>query len=87
MLAHLRAKPGGDRVRARAGATWPRRPLVAAGRFAVVFCAYNTFFNLDTAGGPGACLAWAAAALAPGGRLAIEAFVPTERRRARRAGR
>ncbi len=77
MLAHLRAKPGGDRIRIVL-ADMAAPPLVAPGRFAVVFCAYNTFFNLDTPDAQRACLAWVAGALAPGGRLAIEAFVPND---------
>jgi SAM-dependent methyltransferase len=77
MLRHLRAKPGGDRIRAVL-ADMAAPALAADGRFAVVFCAYNTFFNLATADTQGACLAWVATALAPGGHLAIEAFVPTD---------
>lgn len=77
MLAHLRAKPGGDNVRIVL-ADMAAPPLVSPGRFAVVFCAYNTFFNLDTREAQQACLAWVAGALAPGGRLAIEAFVPND---------
>ena len=77
MLRHLRAKPGGDRVRVVL-ADMAAPALAADGRFAVVFCAYNTFFNLDTPDAQRACLAWVARALAPDGRLAIEAFVPTD---------
>lgn len=77
MLARLRAKPGGTSVRVVL-ADMAAPALVAPGRFAVVFCAYNTFFNLDTPEAQRRCLAWAATALAPGGRLAIEAFVPTD---------
>ncbi|HEY5887456.1 MAG TPA: class I SAM-dependent methyltransferase [Acidimicrobiales bacterium] len=77
MLAHLRAKPGAGGV--RLVQTDMAAPALAAdGRFAVVFCAYNTFFNLHGPGDPASCLAWSAAALAPDGRLAIEAFVPSE---------
>ena len=77
MLRRLRAKPGGDRIRLVL-ADMAAPALAADGRFAVVFCAYNTFFNLATPAAQGACLAWGARALAPDGRLAIEAFVPTD---------
>lgn len=77
MLRLLRAKAGGDRIRVVL-ADMAAPALTADGRFAVVFCAYNTFFNLDTPDTQAACLAWVARALAPGGRLAIEAFVPTD---------
>ena len=75
MLARLRAKAGGLDVRV-AQADMAALPLRALPRFAVVFCAYNTFFNLQTAEAQSACLRAGAALLAPGGRLAIEAFVP-----------
>jgi SAM-dependent methyltransferase len=77
MLSRLRAKPGGADVRVAQGdmALLPLRP---GPRFAAVFCAYNTFFNLPDADAQGRSLAAVAALLAPGGRLAIEAFVPAE---------
>ena len=77
MLAHLRAKPGAERVRV-VQADMAAPALVADGRFAVVFCAYNTFFNLHLPDDQASCLAWSTTALAPEGRLAIEAFVPSE---------
>jgi SAM-dependent methyltransferase len=77
MLAHLRAKPGAERVRV-VQADMAAPALVADGRFAVVFCAYNTFFNLHRPGDQASCLAWSTTALTPEGRLAIEAFVPSE---------
>jgi SAM-dependent methyltransferase len=77
MLARLRAKdPGGSVQVVRADMAAP--PVRALPRFAVVFCAYNTFFNLQTEAAQLACLRSSAAALAPGGRVAIEAFVPIE---------
>ena len=75
MLAQLRAKPGGSRLRA-VRSDMGALPLRAFPRFAVVFCAYNTFFNLQTAEAQVACLRSCAAVLRPGGRLAVEAFVP-----------
>lgn len=77
MVHRLRVKAGGGRIRVVL-ADMAAPALAADGRFAVVFCAYNTFFNLDTPDAQAACLAWVARALAPGGRLAIEAFVPTD---------
>ena len=77
MLAHLRANRGANRVRV-VQADMAAPALVADGRFAVVFCAYNTFFNLHLPGDQASCLAWSTTALTPEGRLAIEAFVPSE---------
>ncbi len=77
MLTRLRAKPGGPALRL-VQADMAAPALAATGRFAVVFCAYNTFFNLLTAEAQQACVTWSARALADGGRLAIEAFVPTD---------
>ncbi|HEX8804292.1 MAG TPA: hypothetical protein VF743_08860, partial [Acidimicrobiales bacterium] len=48
----------------------------AAPAFAVVLCAFNTFFNLTSTDDQGRCLAAVAGRLAPGGRLVVEAFVP-----------
>ena len=77
MLARLRVKPGADGLRI-VQADMAAPPLAATGRFAVVFCAFNTFFNLHVPGDQASCLAWSARALAPDGRLAIEVFVPSE---------
>jgi SAM-dependent methyltransferase len=75
MLRRLHAKPGGDSVRSVIGdmAAPPFRP---GPRFAVVLIAYNTLFNLVTSGAQRECLAAAAALLARGGRVVVEAFVP-----------
>lgn len=59
---------------ADAGAT--RLGSDAEGAFRLVFAAYNTFFNLDTELAQRRCLEQCARLLAPGGGLAIEAFVP-----------
>lgn len=53
-------------------------PPVGDSRFAVVLIAYNTLFNLVTVEAQRTCLANAAARLAPGGCLVVEAFVPDE---------
>lgn len=77
MLARLRAKAGGAALHVvRADMAAPA--LRPGPRFAVVFCAYNTFFNLDTEARQAACLRGAAELLAEGGRVVIEAFVPAE---------
>jgi len=46
------------------------------GRFAVVLMAYNTLFNLLHEDEQRACMAAAAARLAPGGHLIVDCFVP-----------
>lgn len=72
MLARLRAKPGGDRVRVVKG------DMVAApveGRFAVVVVAFNTLFALPTQDEQLACFRKAASLLEPEGRLLVETFV------------
>jgi len=48
------------------------------GPFALAFVAYNSLFNLTSAESQQACFAAVAARLAPGGRFAVEAFVPDE---------
>ena len=75
MLAALRAKPGGDTVRAVLGdmACPPLRP--GAG-FSVILCAFNSLFNLPDAAEQQRCLQAAAALLAPGGRLVVETSLP-----------
>ena len=73
MVAKLKAKPGGERLKVR---------LVDFGReqlgegFTLVFVAFNTFFNLADQSSQVACFANVASALAPGGRFVMEAFVP-----------
>ena len=74
MLERLAAKPGGERVTAVLGDM--ADPPVGDATYAVVFVAYNTLFNLVGDGEQQRCLASAAARLAPGGSVAVEAFVP-----------
>jgi SAM-dependent methyltransferase len=76
MLEHLAAKPGGGQVAAVLGDM--ADPPVGDAAFAVVFVAYNTLFNLVADGAQQRCLASAAALLAPGGAVVVEAFVPDE---------
>lgn len=48
------------------------------GPFAVVFAAFNTFFNLTTEDDQRSCLACAARHLVPGGHLVLECFLPSD---------
>ena len=75
MVAHLRAKPGGDELDvtiadAADAAHFPRGP------FDAVIAAFNLIFNLADRTAQSTCLANAAASLHPGGLLVLEAFVP-----------
>ena len=73
MVERLRAKPGAEAVHAVVG-DMAELALPGAPPFAVVLCAFNTFFNLTTAEAQQRCLARVADALAPGGSLVLEAF-------------
>ena len=73
MLERLAAKPGADRVEAVHADMVDGLP---EGPFALVFVAYNTFFNLRTAARQQDCFRAVAERLAPGGVFVIEAFVP-----------
>ncbi|MFN0091348.1 MAG: class I SAM-dependent methyltransferase [Acidimicrobiales bacterium] len=79
MLARLAAKPGAERVRARLG-DMAAFDLRADGPFAVVFAAFNTFFNLTSRAAQERCLRLVHEHLAPGGRLALECFAPADLR-------
>ncbi len=74
MLAHLAAKPGGEQVEAVLGDM--AAPPLGDRRFAVVFVAYNTLFNLIDPADQQRCLADAATRLSPAGSVVVEAFVP-----------
>jgi len=93
MLARLRRKPGAERltlveadmsdfevpapttapITDEAG---PADPAPEA--FGLVFVAFNTFFNVASAEGQQACMRAVARHLRPGGRFALECFVPAE---------
>ncbi|QYG94569.1 class I SAM-dependent methyltransferase [Iamia sp. SCSIO 61187] len=75
MFDRLAAKPGGSRVTAVVGDMAGPLP---DGPFDLVVVARNTFFNLTTEAAQRACLREVARVLAPGGRLVLEAFVPTD---------
>ncbi len=53
-------------------------PSVCDRRFAVVVCACSSLLNLPDVGSIRRCIAGAAAVLAPGGALVLEAVVPTD---------
>jgi SAM-dependent methyltransferase len=77
MLARLRAKPDGARVRTvvddMAALAAPDLPTGGVG---VVLCAFNTLFNLTDSDVQRRCLARVAELLAPEGVVVLEAFVP-----------
>jgi SAM-dependent methyltransferase len=73
MLAHLRRKPGAERIEAIAGDMAATR---IDGDFSLVYLVFNTIFNLTTQDGQVACFENAAAHLSSGGRFVIEARVP-----------
>ncbi|MGI8756378.1 MAG: class I SAM-dependent methyltransferase [Acidimicrobiales bacterium] len=78
MLERMAAKPGGAEVEALVGDM--AAPPLGDRRFAVVFVAYNTLFNLIDPADQARCLADAAARLRPGGSILVEAFVPEPER-------
>lgn len=86
MFEQLAAKPGAAGVHtvladmaevgpAVAGAAASGDGIPSAG-YRLVFCAYNTFLNLDTEEAQRRCLAGCADLLAPDGAVVIEAYVP-----------
>lgn len=80
MLDRLAAKAmeAGTRVRPVRGDMADALAGLAGTRCHVVFVAYNTLFSLPTPERQQGCFDAAAAALAPGGRFIVEAFVPAE---------
>ena len=77
MLKRLRSKDGADALTLTEG-DMADLDLPDPPPFAVVFVAFNTFFNLGSAEGQRRCLARVAELLAPEGLLVLEAFVPAE---------
>jgi hypothetical protein len=77
MLERLRAKPAGAAVHATVG-DMGELQLADPPAFAVVFVAFNTFFNLDSEAAQRRCLARVRALLAPAGHFVLEAFVPSD---------
>ena len=77
MLDLLAAKPGAAALTVHRGDMAEVDTLVDDG-FAVVFVAFNTFFNLDSEQQQRRCLEAVARILEPRGSFVIEAFVPTD---------
>lgn len=77
MVAHLRAKPGGDAIPVLIG---DFADADADGRFDLVVLAFSTLFNLATQDAQCRCFANAARHLTKDGAFVIEAFVPDMRR-------
>jgi len=73
MLHQMAMKDGGADVHAHLGDMVDAMP---DGPFALVFVAYNTFFNLLTRARQEACFGAVASRLVDGGCFVIEAFVP-----------
>lgn len=73
MVARLKAKPGGDRIRITIGdfATVP-----VEGRFSLVFVVFNTFFGLLTQEDQVGCFEAVARHLTEDGLFVMEGFVP-----------
>jgi len=73
MLAHLRAKPGGDAIPVTLG-DFAGVPI--DGRYPLIFVVFNTFFGLLSQEEQVRCFAGVAAHLSDGGAFLLEAFVP-----------
>ena len=73
MVAKMRAKPGGERLRVTIGNF---ADVDVAHKYSLVFVVFNTFFALSTQEEQVRCFANVASRLEPGGRFLIEAFVP-----------
>jgi SAM-dependent methyltransferase len=77
MVARLKAKPGAEAIDVTLGDFATTR---VEGSFAVVFLVWNAITNLTTQDAQVTCFENAAAHLAPGGSLVVEADVPGLRR-------
>lgn len=75
MVERLRAKPGSDAIHVTTG-DMADLEIDDPPPFAVVFVAFNTFFNLATPARQQRCFERVRELLAPGGRFVVEAFVP-----------
>jgi hypothetical protein len=73
MVARLRAKPGGERIRVTIG---DFADVAVEGRYTLVYVVFNTLFALQTQEAQIRCFRNVAAHLADGGIFAVEAFVP-----------
>jgi SAM-dependent methyltransferase len=77
MVAHLRAKPGGDGIEVAIGDFATTK---VDGTFTLVYIVFNTIGNLTTQEAQVACFHNAAAHLVPGGHFVIELGMPELRR-------
>lgn len=81
MVEQLRSKPGATTLPVAIGnmaeLDLSTLPGGATARFDLVFAVYNTFLNLTSEAEQRRCLAEASARLVAGGRVVIEAFVPS----------
>jgi SAM-dependent methyltransferase len=77
MLERLRAKSSRTPLRLTLG-DMVDLDLPDPPAFAVVFAAFNTFFNLDSVDAQRRCMSRVAELLAPEGLFVLEAFVPVE---------
>jgi SAM-dependent methyltransferase len=73
MVANLRSKPAGDRIRVTIG---DFADVAVEGAYSLIFVAFNTFFALLTQEDQLRCFANAAARLADDGVFVVEAFFP-----------
>lgn len=74
MVARMREKPGGDRVRVAMGDFAEVR--APGGPYSLILVVFNTLFALQSQEEQVRCFRGVAEALAPGGRFVVEAFVP-----------
>jgi len=77
MLERLRAKPGAGAIHLTEG-DMAALDLADPPPFALVFVAFNTFFNLGSVEAQCRCLSRVAELLAPQGFFVLEAFVPAD---------
>jgi SAM-dependent methyltransferase len=74
MVAKLRSRAGGEAIRVSMG---DMRAVEAPGDgYALIYVAFNTFFGLTEQEAQIECFANVARRLVPGGRFAVEGFVP-----------
>ncbi len=73
MVARLRAKPGGDKIKVAIG---DMAEIAVDGTFDFVFLAFNALFNLTTQEAQVRCFARVGERLNPGGAFLVETFVP-----------
>ena len=75
MIARLRAKPGGDQLHVVEG---DFVDVPVSGRYALIFIAWNSFFNVLSQTRQVQCFDNVARHLSPDGVFVIEAYVPSE---------